>query len=679
MEEIKTLLVKKEKANAKTQAETKGITLVALVVTIIVLLILAGITIMLLLSDGGIIEKAERAKEETERARFEERLGIANVDAGAKKALNGGLTAEEYFEILKEHNLISDTTVGGANIQEKAEKDEEGNTIYEITTDDGYVFEATIDEEGNVETEYQGKADKLPPVIKELKVKNKTTKSIEVEVIVNRLEDGEIRYYIKKASEENYPEEPEEETTNTNYEFTGLEQNETYDIKVVVENGKGRDEKETSEITGELLTGTITQVGETKWENGEASIELETSEEGYTIQYQKNTTTGEWEEYTGAITGLKHNDIVYARIWDGTNGSGETTITILDGINPTVTVTKGAVTTSSISVSVSSSDSQSGMPVSPTYSYYIKKSTDTTYPSEASYTGTETSYTFTGLAQNTSYDVKVTTTDNAGNTGEGTAANITTTEVGGATEGLKEGNITIGTTTWSGGKATITLSTNTSFTIQYKVGSSGTWTPASYSSTTAGKDVQVTGLSHNTIVYARLMDDSGNTGSEASVTVLDGINPTVTVTKGTVTTSSVSVSVSSSDSQSGMPGSPTYSYYIKPTSQGSYPTEASHTGTETSYTFTGLAQNTSYDVKVTTKDNAENTGEGTVTNISTAEVGGATEGLKEGNITIGTTTWSGGKATITLSTNTSFMIQYKVGGSGTWTPEIGRASCRERV
>ena len=43
--------------------EEKGITLVALVVTIIVLLILAGVTITLALSQNGIIQRAKDAGE----------------------------------------------------------------------------------------------------------------------------------------------------------------------------------------------------------------------------------------------------------------------------------------------------------------------------------------------------------------------------------------------------------------------------------------------------------------------------------------------------------------------------------------------------------------------------------------------------------------------------------------
>ncbi len=40
-------------------------------------------------------------------------------------------------------------------------------------------------------------------------------------------------------------------------------------------------------------------------------------------------------------------------------------------------------------VTASSTDGQWGMPTSPSYSYFIKKATDTSYPSTASYTGTK--------------------------------------------------------------------------------------------------------------------------------------------------------------------------------------------------------------------------------------------------------------------------------------------------
>ena len=57
----------------KTQ---KGITLIALVVTIVVLLILAGVTISLLLDENGIIAKSKEARTETRVSQIEDEVGM---------------------------------------------------------------------------------------------------------------------------------------------------------------------------------------------------------------------------------------------------------------------------------------------------------------------------------------------------------------------------------------------------------------------------------------------------------------------------------------------------------------------------------------------------------------------------------------------------------------------------
>ncbi len=54
----------------------KGITLVALVVTIIVLLILAGVSITMVAGDNGIATKAQKAKKETEEKTFLEEVKV---------------------------------------------------------------------------------------------------------------------------------------------------------------------------------------------------------------------------------------------------------------------------------------------------------------------------------------------------------------------------------------------------------------------------------------------------------------------------------------------------------------------------------------------------------------------------------------------------------------------------
>ena len=52
----------------KNEKKQRGITLIALIVTIVILLILAGITIMYTVGDNGILRAAQEAKNKTEDA-----------------------------------------------------------------------------------------------------------------------------------------------------------------------------------------------------------------------------------------------------------------------------------------------------------------------------------------------------------------------------------------------------------------------------------------------------------------------------------------------------------------------------------------------------------------------------------------------------------------------------------
>ena len=63
----------------KRNEKEKGITLLALVITVIVLLILAGITIGTITGDNGIIRNAQNAKEDTEIANEKEVVEKATV------------------------------------------------------------------------------------------------------------------------------------------------------------------------------------------------------------------------------------------------------------------------------------------------------------------------------------------------------------------------------------------------------------------------------------------------------------------------------------------------------------------------------------------------------------------------------------------------------------------------
>ena len=78
----------------------KGITLIALVVTIVVLLILAAVSISMLAGENGIIRQAQEAKEETESAEIEENEKLDNLEKYIEEAVGG----DKWESILPDAN-----------------------------------------------------------------------------------------------------------------------------------------------------------------------------------------------------------------------------------------------------------------------------------------------------------------------------------------------------------------------------------------------------------------------------------------------------------------------------------------------------------------------------------------------------------------------------------------------
>ena len=85
---------------------TKAITLIALVVSIVVLLILAGVSIVTLTGDNGLLSQVQNAKEKTNVAEFKEAVQLAYMTAYSKSAENGTYTvgmAEMIGDLLIDH------------------------------------------------------------------------------------------------------------------------------------------------------------------------------------------------------------------------------------------------------------------------------------------------------------------------------------------------------------------------------------------------------------------------------------------------------------------------------------------------------------------------------------------------------------------------------------------------
>ena len=90
----------------------KGITLIALVLTIIVLLILAGVSISMLTGDNGILTQAQRAKELTEASSEEEFVQLLIIGYNTNKKTYGEQLKNVEFNTVENTTSIIDSETG---------------------------------------------------------------------------------------------------------------------------------------------------------------------------------------------------------------------------------------------------------------------------------------------------------------------------------------------------------------------------------------------------------------------------------------------------------------------------------------------------------------------------------------------------------------------------------------
>ena len=140
--------IKNEKFNIYKCKENKGITLIALVVTIIVLLILAGVSIAMIAGEGGILTNAREARDRTEVSDVIEMaqldiLNIQSANEGKIKESEFREVLDRYFTYELEDDIVPDdlseltlTTKDGKNSGIKASEiysgtlsDKKSNTV----------------------------------------------------------------------------------------------------------------------------------------------------------------------------------------------------------------------------------------------------------------------------------------------------------------------------------------------------------------------------------------------------------------------------------------------------------------------------------------------------------------------------------------------------------------------
>lgn len=119
----------------------RGITLIALVVTIIVLIILAGVSINLIFGNFGVVTKAKEAKNKMEAAQYEEELKMCVLELQADEATNGTEFSMETIrkKLVEKVKKVENTTDIEFPTKESATKLEGTYKGYEFYIDEKYV------------------------------------------------------------------------------------------------------------------------------------------------------------------------------------------------------------------------------------------------------------------------------------------------------------------------------------------------------------------------------------------------------------------------------------------------------------------------------------------------------------------------------------------------------------
>ena len=393
---------------------SKGITLVALVITIIILLILSTISIQAL-THTGLFASVNKAKLETKRSQIAEWLGLRLLEEQMK---NPSGTAEEIItetrnSVIENKNELLNMGKE-VNIEDTSiEEDGEQVDIYFYVIVDKDVYKVDM-----VGAKFIGEQGKMLPVIR-LESLTSTTNSIKIKVRTSRNQGGKLEYYIKAEEDKNYTLKQTKED-DSEYIFEELEQNKKYNIKVIAKAENGQQ----AELTVEKTTGNVTELkqGDVKfiysvdgividkstWTNKNVTVtaKINSNVDIGTFKIQTSNGGENWKDGISQL--FTENGTMYVILTDGINYGGAATVNVTNIDTTKPVVTEATATTNSIKIIAT--DEASGI-----VGYAI--TTSNTSPTDASYTKIANTKTFettvTGKTEGTTYYIWV--KDQAGN------------------------------------------------------------------------------------------------------------------------------------------------------------------------------------------------------------------------------------------------------------------------
>ena len=491
--------------------EKRGITLIALVITIIILLILATISIQAL-TQTGLFQNANRAKLETKRSQIKEWLSLNLMEV---QTTNYDRTDSEILEIARgkaekseELKKLGKTV----NVDGEISTEEDGQTVspyFDVIVDND-MYKVSMDEQ-----EFIGEVGKIVPSVDFSATT--TSKSITLKIITKRNQGGTVECYIKGENDSNYG--TAQTATDNQYTFDNLDQGKKYSVKVVVTSRNGQKAEKEKEYTTldikELTTADIefeyringTLINKQTWTNKEVNVMAKPKVDiaGYKIVTKKND--GTWQETDNQT--LSENGIMYVALTDGRNyGSFAVgAVTNIDKTKPIIT--EATSTTNSISIKATDEEKGSGI-----VGYSI--TTTSSQPRSEEFTPVnntkEFSTTINNQIQGTTYYAWV--KDQAGNINE-----VKTVKTENVADLIKDVNVTFSynPTGWTNGNVTVTANTTvTGYTLQTSKDGIN-W-----------ENTATQIFSDNGMIYARLWDGINYGGTAiGNITTIDRTVPTI--------------------------------------------------------------------------------------------------------------------------------------------------------
>lgn len=593
-----------------------GITLIALIITVVIMLILAGVAISYFINDGGIFNRINVSSYEYEKQSIIEAVKIAESELEVDNSLGEkhDKNISDLIDKVKENSKINDE-----NYIIIIDDEENKATIIEKNGD--IVIDITIDENKEViveinRVEKENIANIMKPIITFEIEPDEGTNSETVKIIVTIKED------INGITKLQFPNNEEKVYANQKnvVEEYIVDRNGKY--KFTAESGNGNKTTRIINITNTMSEKNIVieYVGTVKATPGPIDISISYDENvkigGQDLsnpdKFQYKIGDNDWQVANSSeeIIEVDTNIVITARYFNSGKGFGTTTFTVnnIDKELPKeFDLNLSTPNSYSINVAGNTTDVATEGCLEEYkgirgYQYQLKDDSGNIIVDWTAEQG-DGSYTFSKekineIEQGQTYKVNMRAIDKAGNIREATnkEESVTIQTIPDSETSL---GISYSKTTPTNENVYVTFLNNSEkdyLTIKYqKESMDGEWL-------TYTEPIE---MAENGIVYGRLYDQTGQFLNTATATVgnIDKVAPTVLLTV-EKNGNDLIVTANSIDTELGMSSSPQYSYYLN--------NNLKKTLNNPTYTMSSVGNSSSNVIKVTTTDSAGNIGEKSV-------------------------------------------------------------------